>query len=116
MLHTQIVSDLIKTAGNLHSPRWGTATFRVFTPSGVLIRTYVPPSLVTNRGQFIDRAGNRLMVDTNNPSKVVITDENNNLINKLATGEGRHCNEVAIAPNGDVWVTHLADKILIYSE
>ena len=45
--------------------------------------------------------------------QVIITDKNNNLINKLATGEGVNCNEVAIAPNGNVWVTHSANKILI---
>ena len=67
-------------------------------------------------GLFIDRADNRLVVNKAYKSKVVITDKNNNLINKLATEEGLNCNEVAIAPNGDVWVTHTANKILIYSE
>ena len=57
-----------------------------------------------------------LVADRGNPSMVVIIDKNNNLINKLATGEGEISHQVAIAPNGDVWVTHSANKILIYSE
>ena len=56
------------------------------------------------------------MADRGNPSKVIITDKNNNLIHKLATGEGPQSFQVAIAPNGDVWVTNGANKILIYSE
>ena len=104
--------------GNLHSSKWtwGTPLVRVFTPSGVPVRTYNPPSSTGNGGLFIDRADNRLVVNKAYKSKVVITDKNNNLINKLATEEGLNCNEVAIAPNGDVWVTHTANKILIYSE
>ena len=85
-------------------------------PSGFLVRTYNPPSSANGSGLFIDRAGNRLVADRGNPSKVIITDKNNNLINKLATGEGLYSYQVAIAPNGDVWVTHSANKILIYSE
>ena len=88
----------------------------MYTPSGVLVHTYTPPSSSYNTGLFIDKAGNRLVADRGNPSEVIITDKNNNLVNKLATGEGNRCNEVAIAPNGDVWVTHSANKILIYSE
>ena len=88
----------------------------MYTPSGVLVRTYTPPSITGTAGLFIDRAGNRLVGDSGNPSKLVITDKNNNLINKLATGEGARTHKVAIAPNGDVWVTHYANKILIYSE
>ena len=104
--------------GNLHSARWNTSPVRVYTPSGVLVRThtYTPPSSTHSDGLFIDRAGNRLVADRGNPSKVIITDKNNNLINKLATGEGQKSYQVAIAPNGDVWVTHSANKILIYSE
>ena len=74
------------------------------------------PSSTTCDGLSIDRAGNRLVADHGNPSKVIITDKNNNLINKLATGEGLSSANVVIAPNGDVWVTHSANKILIYSE
>ena len=102
--------------GNLHSPKWGSALVRVFTPCGFLVRTYNPPSSADCSGLFIDRAGNRLVADRGNPSKVIITDKNNNLINKLATGEGLSTVQVSIAPNGDVWVTHKANKILIYSE
>ena len=86
------------------------------TPSGVHVRTYTPPSSTLSYGLFIDRTGNRLVADHGNPSKVVITDKNNNLINKLATGEGQNVCQVAIAPNGDVWVVHYSNKILIYSE
>ena len=43
---------------------------------------------------------------------MIITDKNNNLINKLATGEEQFSDQVAIAPNGNVWVTHTANKIL----
>ena len=84
-----------------------------YTSSGFLVRTYTSLSTTLSNGLFIDRTrvGNRLVVDRGNPSKVIITDKNNNLINKLATGEGLNCNEVAIAPNGDVWVTHSANKI-----
>ena len=53
--------------GNLHSPRWDwhTPLIRVYTPSGVLVSTYTPPSSNTNAygGLFIDKAGNRLVVD-----------------------------------------------------
>ena len=88
----------------------------MYTPSGVHVHSYTPPSSTQCDGLFIDTAGNRLVADFGNPSKVIITDKNNNLINKLATGEGQHSYHVAIAPNGDVWVTHSANKILIYSE
>ena len=103
--------------GNLHSPKWGWSAplVRVYTPSGVLVCTYTPPSSTSIGGLFIDRAGNRLVVDKGHPWNVIITDKNNNLIIKLATG-GPRCNEVAIAPNGDVWVTQSTNKILIYSE
>ena len=102
--------------GNLHTARWTTSPIRVYTPSGVLVRTYTPPSSTHSDGIFIDRAGNRLVADRGNPSKVIITDRNNNQINKLAAGEGQKSHQVAIAPNGDVWGTHSANKILIYSE
>ena len=102
--------------GNLHTDRSGTSTVRVYTKSGVHVRTYTPPSSTRCDGLFIDKAGNRLVTDRGNRSKVIITDKNNNLINKLATGEGQFSYQVAIAPNGDVWVTHSANKILIYSE
>ena len=102
--------------GNIHTARPGTPTVRVYTPSGVHVRTYTPPSSTLSYGLFIERAGNRLVADHGNPSKVVITDKNNNLINKLATGEGQNVCQVAIAPNGDVWVVHYTNKILIYSE
>ena len=88
----------------------------MYTPSGVLVCTYTPPSSTLSDGLSIDRAGNSLVADRGNPSMVVIIDKNNNLINKLATGEGEISHQVAIAPNGDVWVTHSANKILIYSE
>ena len=102
--------------GNLKFGTWSSLAISVYTPSGVLVRTYTPPSSTGTAGLFIDRAGNRLVGDPGNPSKVVITDKNNNLINKLATGEGRRTYQVAISPNGDVWVTYYANKILIYSE
>ena len=63
--------------GNLHTARWSSPTIRVYIPSGVLVRTYSPPSSTQSDGLFIDRAGNRLVVDRGNPSKVIITDKNN---------------------------------------
>ena len=89
---------IVHRDGNLHSATWNTPTVRVYTPSGVLVCTYTPPSSTHSDGLFIDKAGNRLVVDRDNPSKVIITDKNNNLINKLATGEGQYTYQVAIAP------------------
>ena len=85
---------------------------RVYTPSGVLVRSYTPPSAVGVEGIFIDRAGNRLISDRTS-STLIITDKNNNLINKL-TGLDT-CNAI-ITPNGDVWVTQAShNKVVIYS-
>ena len=82
---------------------------RVYTPSGVLVRSYTPPSALKVDGIFIDRAGNRLISDRSSvSSKLIITDKNNNLINKLK-GFGN----AVIAPNGDVWVTRF--QVLVYS-
>ena len=69
--------------GNLNFGTWNSPTISVYTPSGVLVHTCTPPSSTGTAGLFIDRAGNRLVGDPGNPSKVVITDKNNNLINKL---------------------------------
>ena len=99
--------------GNLHFGSWSDI-IRVYTPSGVLVRSYTPPSAVKLEGIFIDRAGNRLISDRSvGASKLIITDKNNNLINKLTGLET--CNAI-ITPNGDVWVTQGGhNKVVIYS-
>ena len=38
---------------------------RVYTPSGVLVRSYTPPPAVRVDGISIDRAGNKLICDRN---------------------------------------------------
>ena len=95
--------------GNLHFGSWNGSQniVRVYTPSGVLVRSYTPPSAVQVDGIFIDRAGNRLISDRGS-SKLIITDKNNNLINKLAGTAN-----AVITPNGDVWVT--LPELYIYS-
>ena len=86
----------------------------MFTPSGVLITNYAPSSL-NNNGMFIDKAGNRLFAPDGSEPKVIITDKDNNLLNKLGATQGFIPRNVAVAPNGDVWIT--ADsKIIIYSQ
>ena len=112
--------------GNLHVARWYSPVIQVFTRSGVLLHSYTPPSSGHSDGVFIDRAGNVLVADRGSSgmwftktaisSKVIITDKNNNLLHKLAIGLGEYVNNVAIAPNGDVWVTNAVHAILIYSE
>ena len=83
----------------------------MYTPSGVLVRSYIPPSALVVDGIFIDRAGNRLISDRST-SKLIITDKNNNLISKL-----KGFANAVITPNGNVWVTQSNhDKVLIYSE
>ena len=101
--------------GNIHFGRYESSAVQVSTLSGMPIHSYTPPSATLSDGLFIDKAGNRLVVDRGAPSKVIITDKNNNLINKLATDQGQASQNVAIAPNGDVWVTHSNDKVLVYS-
>ena len=101
--------------GNLHFGRHQLSAVQVSTLSGMPIHRYIPPSSTLSDGLFIDKAGNRLVADTGDPSKVIITDKNNNLINKLATDQGRAATNVAIAPNGDVWLTHMNDMVLVYS-
>ena len=49
--------------GNLNFGTWSSPAIRVYTPSGVLVRTYTPPSSTGTAGLFIDRAGNRLVGD-----------------------------------------------------
>ena len=64
---------------------------------------------------FIDKAGNVLVADRGTDPKVIITDKNNNLLHKLVPGPGHTTIGLAIAPNGDVWVTNVEPKTLIYS-
>ena len=101
--------------GNLHFGSWTEPRniIRVYTPSGVLVRSYTPPSALQVDGIFIDRAGNRLISDRSSvSSKLIITDKNNNLINKL-----KGFANAVITPNGNVWVTQSNhNKVLIYSE
>ena len=103
--------------GNLHVAKNLESLIRVFTPSGVLARTYTPPSTQNIGGILIDEAGNRLFASRGGSDpKVIITDKNNNLINKLGM-QGFQPDNVAIAPNGDVWIMGgTNDKILIYSQ
>ena len=100
--------------GNLHLAMWSGPQniIRVYTPSGVLVRSYTPPSAGLVDGIFIDRAGNRLISDRSvGASKLIITDKNNNLINKL----NGYSNAV-ITPNGDVWVNQAGqNKVFVYS-
>ena len=99
--------------GNLHFGLWTRPQniIRVYTPSGVLVRSYTPPSALLVDGIFIDRAGNRLISDRTT-SKLIITDKNNNLISKL-----KGFANAVITPNGNVWVTQSNhNKVLIYSE
>ena len=106
-----IVFDL---NGNLHVAKLQSSLIKVFTPSGVLITNYAPSSL-NNNGMFIDKAGNRLFAPDGSEPKVIITDKDNNLLNKLGVTQGFTPRNVAVAPNGDVWIT--ADsKIIIYSQ
>ena len=99
--------------GNLHV---GSSTgpqniISVYTPSGVLVRSYTPPSVLLVDGIFIDRVGNRLISDRTT-SKLIITDKNNNLISKL-----KGFANAVITPNGNVWVTQSNhNKVFIYSE
>ena len=103
--------------GNLHfgSRASSLNIVRVYTPSGVLVRRYTPPSAVEVDGIFIDRAGNRLICDRSSASsKLIITDKNNNLINKLPAP---FATNAVITPNGDVWVTRANNnKVSIFSE
>ena len=103
--------------GNLHVAKHSESLIQVFTPSGVLVRTYTPPSTQNIGGILIDKAGNRLFASHGGSDpKVIITDKNNNLINKLGM-QGFQPDNVAIAPNGDVWIMGgTNDKILIYSQ
>ena len=103
--------------GNLHVAKKLESLIKVFTPSGVLVRTYTPPSTQNVGGILIDKAGNKLFASHGGSDpKVIITDKNNNLINKLGM-QGFQPDNVAIAPNGDVWIMGgTNDKILIYSQ
>ena len=101
--------------GNLHVTNVHSTLIKVFTPSGVLVTSYVASSF-NNNGMFIDKAGNRLFAPDGTQAKVIIKDKDNNLLNKLGlTVQGFTPKNVAVAPNGDVWIT--ADtKIFIYSQ
>ena len=104
--------------GNIHFATWTKASLNVvhvFSPSGVLVRTYTPPSVGQVDGIFIDKAGNRLVADRGDASRIVITDKNNNLIHKLK--QGNLVSNAVITPNGDVWVTSAgSNEIYIFSE
>ena len=56
--------------GNLKFGVLNSPTIRVYTPSGVLVRTYTPPSSTGTAGLFIDRAGNRLVGDPCSSTKI----------------------------------------------
>ena len=103
--------------GNIHISAWKTSpkVVNVYTPSGVLVRTYSPPSVGRVDGIFIDKAGNRLVADRDDPSRIIITDKNNSLIHKLK--QGKTVSKAVITPNGDVWVTSAnSNEIFIFSE
>ena len=100
--------------GHLHTSQQDTSIVLIYTSSGVLLQSYTPPSSARGDGIFIDKAGNRLVADRANPSKLIITDKENRLLHKLGVNRGFTRN-VAVAPNGDVWITGLDNnKILIY--
>ena len=102
--------------GNLHVAKSLQRFIEVVTPSGVLVRTYTPPSSRYIDGILIDKAGNRLLASDGNDPKVIITDNKNNLINKLGV-QGFAPTNVATSPNGDVWIADVnSNKILIYSQ
>ena len=103
--------------GNIHFSAWKESpkVVNVYTPSGVLVRKYSPTSVGQIDGIFIDKAGNRLVADRQDPSRIVITDKNNNLIHKLK--QGKTVVRAVITPNGDVWVTSAdSNEIYIFSE
>ena len=82
----------------------------MYTPSGVLVRSYTPPSAGLVHGIFIDRSGNNRLISDCTSSKLIITDKNNNLINKL-----NGFSNAIITPNGDVWVTQSdQNKVFVY--
>ena len=103
--------------GNIHisASKTSTKVVNVYTPSGVLVHKYSPPSVGLVDGIFIDKAGNRLVADRDDPSRIIITDKNNNLIHKLK--QGKTVSNSVITPNGDVWVTSAnSNEIFIFSE
>ena len=96
--------------GNLHI-NTKNSKVRIYTPEGRKIRKYIPSSSNKIYGFVIDKAGNRLFADRG-ISKVIITDEKNQVIRELTKVEG--ASNVAIAPNGNVWVA-TKKGVFVYS-
>ena len=83
---------------------------RVYTPSGVLVRSYTPPSAGLVDGIFIDRAGNRLISDRTSSKADYHRQE------QQSDQQAEGFSYAVITPNGDVWVTHAGqNKVFVYS-
>ena len=100
----------------VHVTNYNSPVIRVFSSSGVFVRSYTQPSAsVGCRDIHIDKAGNVLTVVRGNPDTVIITDKDNNLLQKLTFPPPSFASSITIASNGNVWITVPQNEIFIYS-